>query len=207
MNEKEHEMTMNKRKKLLEGIDLCKAQKDQKYKFEQVSRLTQKPEDYFPYTHGDHIERQRELMNEELKEDLVYRLTQAERAKSAASSQFRSLQAPSVKHGDPGYVNNPEEIGSSHPRKHIPMDPNPEMQKRKQKLEQKFLNEHPNYLKDHKTVKVRAMDPKKQVEALELARKRFEDQLIKDQIKEQLDQEDLKQAINESVKYYEELDK
>lgn len=34
MNEKEHEMTMNKRKKLLEGIDLCKAQKDQKYKFE-----------------------------------------------------------------------------------------------------------------------------------------------------------------------------
>jgi len=31
--------------------------------------------------------------------------------------------------------------------------------------------------------------------------------LIKDQIKEQLDQEDLKQAINESVKYYEELDK
>jgi hypothetical protein len=31
------------------------------------------------------------------------------------------------------------------------------------------------------------MDPKKQVEALELARKRFEDQLIKDQIKEQLD--------------------
>ena len=51
------------------------------------------------------------------------------------------------------------------------------------------------------------MDPKKQVEALDMARKRFEDQLIKDQIKEQLDQEDLKQAINESVKYYEELDK
>lgn len=74
LNEKEAEMQLNKRKKLLEGIDLCKAQRDQKDKFEKVSRLNQKPEDYFPYTHGDHIERQRELMNEELKEDLVYRL-------------------------------------------------------------------------------------------------------------------------------------
>lgn len=64
------------------------------------------------------------------------------------------------------------------------MDPNPDMQKRKQKLEQRFLKEHPNFMKDHKEVKVRHMDPKKQVEALEMARKRFEDQLIKDQIKE-----------------------
>lgn len=59
-------------------------------------------------------------------------------------------------------MNNPEEIGSHYgAKKHIPMDPNPDMQKRKQKLEQKFLTEHPNYLKDHKQVKVRAIDPKK----------------------------------------------
>jgi len=55
------------------------------------------------------------------------------------------------------------------------MDPNPDMQKRKQRLEQKFLTDHPNFLKDHKQVKVRHMDPKKQVEALDMARKRFED--------------------------------
>ena len=38
-NEKEQEMFMNKRKKLKDGIDLCKAQRDQKDKFEKLSRL------------------------------------------------------------------------------------------------------------------------------------------------------------------------
>ena len=69
-------------------------------------------------------------MNEELKEDLNFRLQQAERARSEAESQYRSLGKSKQEKREP--VNNPEEAIKS--RKNGPKEPNPEQEDKKHEL-------------------------------------------------------------------------
>ena len=70
LNQKDYDEVVRKRQKLKQGIDDVKKEHDMLHTLEKVYVKHDKPPEFFPFTHGDHIERQREMLREELKYDM-----------------------------------------------------------------------------------------------------------------------------------------
>ena len=72
-NESNQKENKDKKNKFKEQIEDAKIQKEMKRVMEKQLDLEDKQVTFFPFTHGDHIERQRQFMKAELKDDMKAR--------------------------------------------------------------------------------------------------------------------------------------
>jgi len=56
-HDKETQEFIRKRAQLKQGIDDVKYERDTLKKLEMMRQMCERPQEYFPFTHGDHIER------------------------------------------------------------------------------------------------------------------------------------------------------
>ena len=90
LNKQEAREQAKKKMKLLNGLDRTKEERDQIKTYIKDAKMAEKPPNYFPFTHGDHIERQREIMKAELKEEFVNMGTRYDSRSVVSQARYNS---------------------------------------------------------------------------------------------------------------------
>ena len=188
--EKDEEMQQKaeivKREKFKKGIEEMKLQKVVK---EQIQRewevqANSRQQDYFPYTHGDHVEHERECLKAELRDE--FKMKQGEGSQRLLSgSTIKTLSVSAQK--------------DHHSLLPLTSD-------KKEALLSKFAQDHPLYYKKHDRVIVRKPNEELVKDALEDARKRFESQLLTAKLKEKQISHDMNRYNQEHISYYNEIE-
>ncbi|TNV82554.1 hypothetical protein FGO68_gene2673 [Halteria grandinella] len=194
-----------KREKFKEGIEEMKQQI-------QVKRMIEKQrndiedivsKDFFPFTHGDNIERERHALKQELRAEFLAR---AATAVSGNLSTNRSVSQPmlqNIPHQTTTALDHLSRLTSTHHQQsRMPATFDP-----KHLLQARFQTQtDPVFFNMHKTTIVRRPDDKLVQSALEKARKRYEEQLMLKRMEEAQLRDDMRKYTEEKGIYYEEVE-
>ena len=154
----------SKKNKFKEDINQAKYQK-------QIMQLVDKQRDlgvkntFFPFTHGDHIERQRDFIRTELKEDLQTKFYKVQQPGTTSANHSQDNQSQ---------MSTTEKFKSDD-------------------LRTKFVQDYPKFLKAHTHVMNRKPNEDSVQDAMHNARERYENKLLDNlKTKKQQEQEQLK---------------
>ncbi|CDW91113.1 UNKNOWN [Stylonychia lemnae] len=198
-NQKMNITSQTKKIKFKEGIEEGKHEKNQVKLMEREAKFNESPTYFFPFTHGDHIEKQREHIRQELRDDLQNAIRSSSNVVKGQSGDYteRAYQ----NRDSTQRSNTPSLLNATH-RTYF----HPQGDKKQEELRQRFVQEQPNFIKPHDIHRSRVADETKVQDALVNARQRFEQELM---LKKKFNQDNIAEVqrqVEESNSYYHQME-